>query len=97
MGLAMRRDPRVVDALITAIGDPDSQVREKVAMALGTSNDPRARDVLVQALDDPDPQVREKATLGLSLLGSGQPNAATSEQARDGLRGLVQTLIALTR
>jgi HEAT repeat protein len=51
------------------MNDPDSQVREKVAIALGTSGDARAIAVLTRALDDPDSQVREKAVTALMLLG----------------------------
>jgi HEAT repeat protein len=44
-------------------------VREKVAIALGTSGDARARAPLAGALSDPDAQVREKAAAALTLLG----------------------------
>jgi HEAT repeat protein len=57
----------VVDALLEAADDPDAQVREKVAIALGLSGDARAVDALNKRLDDPDPQVREKAASGLTL------------------------------
>jgi HEAT repeat protein len=65
----MRREPRVVDALIEAANDPDSQVREKVILALAFSRDDRAAATIARATKDPDAQVREKAVLGLSLLG----------------------------
>lgn len=97
LGLALRRDPRSVDALIAAIADPDAQVREKVAMALGTSGDRRATRAIETLLADRDPQVREKAAVALALVGSLEPNDATSEQARAGLRALVGGLLSLIR
>jgi beta-lactamase regulating signal transducer with metallopeptidase domain len=69
IGLAFRRDPRIVDPLLVAIADPDSQVREKAAIALGASGDRRVVAALTNALKDPDSQVREKAVGGLVLLG----------------------------
>jgi HEAT repeat protein len=50
------------------MNDHDAQVREKVAIALGTSGDPRASAALERALTDPDSQVREKAVAALTLL-----------------------------
>ena len=42
IGLAFRRDPRIIEPLLTAMDDSDSQVREKAAIALGASGDARA-------------------------------------------------------
>ena len=69
IGLAFRRDPRIIDPLLTAMDDSDSQVREKAAIALGASGDARAIPALTKATRDPDSQVREKAVAGLVLLG----------------------------
>jgi HEAT repeat protein len=44
-------------------------VREKAAIALGTTGDARAQEALTRALNDPDAQVREKAAAGLILFG----------------------------
>jgi HEAT repeat protein len=72
-------------------------VREKDAMALGTSGDPRAVPVLDRLLADPDAQVREKATIGLALVTSLDPSDAAGEQARANLRTIVGGLLALVR
>jgi len=69
IGLAFRRDPRIMEPLLAAMEDGDSQVREKAAIALGASGDPRAIPALTRATRDPDSQVREKAVSGLVLLG----------------------------
>jgi HEAT repeat protein len=67
VGLAWRRDPRIVPALLEAAADADANVREKVIVALAFSGDARADAVLDGARRDPDPHVRDKA-LKLSVL-----------------------------
>jgi beta-lactamase regulating signal transducer with metallopeptidase domain len=56
-----------LDGLLTALADPDAQVREKAAIVVGFWPDERAGDALIRALADPDAQVREKAAVGLAL------------------------------
>jgi len=67
LGLAFRRQPGVLDALLRATADGDAQVREKVILALSGYDDPRALAALKIAAEDPDEQVREKAIHGLAL------------------------------
>ena len=85
------------EALIAAMADPDSQVREKAAIALGTSGDPRAGAALERALQDPDSQVREKAVTGLVLLRGTTVDDTQGDQAREGLRSLIGALLSFAR
>ncbi|OGW17570.1 MAG: hypothetical protein A3G93_01345 [Nitrospinae bacterium RIFCSPLOWO2_12_FULL_45_22] len=48
--------------------DPDANVRESAAEALGKSGDPRAMDLLLQALMDENPNIRIRALFALSEL-----------------------------
>jgi hypothetical protein len=95
LGLAWRNDARVLPALTRAVRDADSQVREKVAIALGSAGHPGARDGLLVLLNDPDDQVREKASAGLVLLGMMAPSEDDTRRIRDGLRTVVNGLLAL--
>ncbi|MEZ5286114.1 MAG: M56 family metallopeptidase [Vicinamibacterales bacterium] len=60
-GLARRRHPDIVPALVEAADDPVPGVREKALVALAFSGDARADAVIDGALRDPDPGVRDKA------------------------------------
>jgi HEAT repeat protein/beta-lactamase regulating signal transducer with metallopeptidase domain len=62
------RDPRTVDALIEALKDSDSGVRETAMAALAHIRDPRVFDPLVLALRDTNADVREQAAIGLGQL-----------------------------
>ena len=93
----MRRDARATEGLLAAADDRDAQVREKVAVALGTSGDARASAALNRMLADRDSQVREKAAAGLLLLGRGAGANAEAETIRGGLRSLVTTLARITQ
>jgi len=57
-----------VDALIEALRDEDTDVREQVAWALGMIRDERAIDALKAAAKDEDADVREQATWALGML-----------------------------
>jgi len=61
LGLADRRDSRVVSALIGALRDPHAEVRRKAADALGELADSRAVEPLISALSDDEPDVRQAA------------------------------------
>jgi len=61
-------DPRAVEPLIAALGDPDGDVREAAAEALGTIGDPRAVGPLTAALKDPSGGVRQEAEKALARL-----------------------------
>jgi beta-lactamase regulating signal transducer with metallopeptidase domain len=57
--------PSVTGALVAALADTDSQVREQAAMGLAATPGSDVIDPLLHALKDPDSQVREKAAMGL--------------------------------
>ena len=59
--------PSVTGALVEALGDADSQVREQAAMGLAATPGAEVIDPLLSALKDPDSQVREKAAIGLAF------------------------------
>ena len=54
-------------ALVAALEDADSGVREKAAMGLAITPGSEVIDPLLSALKDPDAQVREKAAIGLAF------------------------------
>jgi HEAT repeat protein/beta-lactamase regulating signal transducer with metallopeptidase domain len=60
------RSARAILALIEALRDPDAEVREAAARALGERGDARAADALARALGDSVPDVRRAATLALA-------------------------------
>lgn len=55
----------LVGALVEALKDQDSGVREEAAMGLALTPGPDVIEPLLSALKDPDAQVREKAAIGL--------------------------------
>jgi HEAT repeat protein len=67
-------DPSALDALIGALGDPDADVRDHAAEALGVLNPrrgrKRAREALLQALHDEVPRVRYSAAFSLGGIGN---------------------------
>lgn len=60
-------EPGITDALISALGDSNGQVREQAAMGLALTPGGDVIEPLLRALTDTDPQVREKAAIGLSF------------------------------
>ncbi len=62
-----RWKPRVVDALIEALKDPDRAVREDATIALGMIGDPRAIDGLLEAMKDG--AVKRHAIASLGMIG----------------------------
>ncbi len=59
--------PSVTAALVQALGDADSQVREQAAIGLAVTPGSGVIDPLLSALQDSDAQVREKAAIGLAF------------------------------
>ena len=57
----------ITDALVSALGDANGQVREQAAMGLALTPGGDVIEPLLKALSDSDPQVREKAAIGLSF------------------------------
>ncbi len=57
----------ITDALVSALGDTNRQVREHAAMGLALTPGGDVIEPLLKALTDTDPQVREKAAIGLSF------------------------------
>ena len=55
------------DALVQALADTDSQVREQAAIGLAVTPGAAVIAPLLTALKDPDAQVREKAAIGLAF------------------------------
>ena len=64
-------DPRLADTFIGALGDPDAEVRERAARALGRHRVPEGAEALRAALRDDDPAVREGAAWALGRIGGG--------------------------
>ena len=67
MALDEKNDPHVTNALVDALQDSDSQVREQAAIGLAVTPGAGVIDPLLNALKDPDAQVREKAAIGLAF------------------------------
>ena len=67
MGKVWVREPRVVEALITMIKDPDRAVREDATIALGNIGDPQAVDALIEAMKDGT--VKRHAIASLGMIG----------------------------
>lgn len=68
-GLAVRREPRVLVALLLALRDEDPDVRAHSAESLRVFGDRRAVPFLHRALTDVDPTVRCRVILSLGELG----------------------------
>ncbi|MDD1725463.1 MAG: HEAT repeat domain-containing protein [Euryarchaeota archaeon] len=64
-----------VDALITALSDENSTVRQKAAETLGEGADRRAVEPLAHALTDSDADVRLSAALALGMIGDASGTA----------------------
>lgn len=67
---SINKDPRVMSALVAAMGDPDQRVRIHAAGALGPTQDPGALEALINALKDPVPQVRAAAAEALGSISN---------------------------
>ena len=65
-------DAAVVDALLTALGDAEEDVRAQAAATLGDLRAPGAAPALLRALADAQPTVRQHAARALGELGAAQ-------------------------
>jgi cyclophilin family peptidyl-prolyl cis-trans isomerase/HEAT repeat protein len=75
-----------VAPLINALADPDPEVRQMAAFALGLLGDRSARDALIAALGDPEPVVKGSAAEALGLIGdpaAAEPIARMATQVVD--------------
>jgi HEAT repeat protein/energy-coupling factor transporter ATP-binding protein EcfA2 len=70
LGLARTKEPVVLDTLLKALSDPDSNVRQAAANALGRLGvkEPAVLDTLLKALSDPDSGVQRAAVSALTSL-----------------------------
>ena len=83
MGLAMTPGADVIDPLLSALKDPDAQVREKAAIGLAFRRDPKIIDPLLTAMEDSDSQVREKAAIALGASGDARAVGALTKAMKD--------------
>ena len=72
-----------MDEIITALQDPDEEVRVLSALVLGEMRNPRAVDPLISALADGSGNVRAQVAISLGELGDAR--------ARDPLRSLAES------
>ena len=56
------------EALTAALADPEAQVREQTAWALGMIGDPAAMDALTDAMKDESAKVRKQAIWAIGML-----------------------------
>ncbi len=80
-GRSWVKDPKVVDALVGALKDPDRAVREDATIALGMIGDPKAIDPLIEAMKDG--AVKRHAIMSLGMIG----DARALPPVLDALRG----------
>ena len=69
-GRSWSKDPRIVEALVGALKDPDRAVREDATIALGMIGDPRAIDPLIEAMKDG--AVKRHAIMSLGMIGDAR-------------------------
>jgi HEAT repeat protein len=69
-------------ALLVAVEDDDSHVRQMALNALGEIGDPRAAQRLERALCDKRPEVRYQAVIAYSRVAEGDPEAVASALLR---------------
>jgi HEAT repeat protein len=65
-------DPIAAPALVKALGDGESPVREQAAWALGAIDERSAVEPLMRVLKDSDPGVREQAAWALGAIGDSR-------------------------
>ncbi|HEY7409201.1 MAG TPA: HEAT repeat domain-containing protein [Vicinamibacteria bacterium] len=76
VGPGVAIEPRAQEALLAALRDPDEEVRERAAEALGILNVRSASPALASALLDPAPGVRKTAALALAQVGTAADGKA---------------------
>jgi HEAT repeat protein len=70
-----------MDEIITALRDPDEEVRVLSALVLGEMRNPRALDPLISALGDESGNVRAQAAISLGELGEVRAKDALGKVA----------------
>ena len=73
-----------VPALMTALKDPDVQVRRAAAQALANHEDPRAVPALIEALKDSDAEVRATSAMALGQFEDKRAGAPLVALLKDG-------------
>jgi hypothetical protein len=73
----------VIDALLSALKDPDAHVREQAAIGLAFRRDPQIVDPLLAAIEDGDAHVREKAAIALGASGDPRAVPALTKAMKD--------------
>ncbi|GCL46434.1 HEAT repeat domain-containing protein [Microcystis aeruginosa] len=81
--LGLTKSNQVVNELLKALKDSDSDVREKAAEALGKIGSETAIPGLLKALEDSDSDVREKAAEALGKIGSETAIAGLLKALKD--------------
>ncbi len=77
-------DPRVLEALLTALGDTEWQIREQAAESLGSLEDPAGVPALSSVLaGDESARVREAAARALGMIEDASAVAALSTASGD--------------
>ena len=95
LGLGRVGLPEAVPALSKIVGaDPDAEVRQMAAFALGLIADRSAGDALRHALADPSPIVQGRAAEALGLVGDEASAAAIGEMVAVHVRAGALTSIA---
>jgi HEAT repeat protein len=70
IGRSWVQHPRVVEALVSMLKDPDRAVREDATIALGMIGDPSAIDALIEAMKDG--AVKRHAIMSLGMIGDAR-------------------------
>jgi cyclophilin family peptidyl-prolyl cis-trans isomerase/HEAT repeat protein len=86
--------PEAVPALQQVLGDPDVEVRQMAAFALGLIGDAAARPALLNALRDPDPLVQGRSAEALATIGDKSDAAAIATMVKTHVQGDVLMSIA---
>ncbi len=80
------QDPRIEEALLTALGDVDAQVRRSAAQLLGRWSSSQAVDSLIAALEDESADVAADAAYALGEIGNPRALPALEQVARQDKR-----------
>jgi HEAT repeat protein len=88
-----RSDAKVIDILIEALKDERSEVRGKVAEALGEIRDARAVDALIEALKDMDRDVRKSVVEALGKIKDTRAVDALIEALKDMNRDVRKSVV----
>lgn len=86
--LVGKEGPKAIPHLLSALEDPEFEIRKIVAKALGKRRDPRAVAPLGKRLSDHHPEVRMAAADALKILGDKQSIPALIQAIADGHEGV---------